>query len=197
MHRQKRWVITLFSILVLSLLTTAAAAQGVPRTDKSYSVKLDLVFGSDSDAAGRELPGGFSALRNRLAADYGYRNFSVLDHQESRVSGTGSTEVRGMTQLVNAATEGDGPTFLEWVTRMGQSGAAGSAPLDHFRLGVRVPVRTRAGEGAATTVVYEGIGITVNRMEVPIGQPQVLGSFRLPDREGTLFIVVRIDDAAM
>jgi hypothetical protein len=194
MHRSTWRNLSLVSLIVLSLLTLTAGAQ-VPAPQASYTVKMNLIFGSDSDPGGKELSGELSSLRTRLAADYGFKNFRVLDHQENRVSGTGATEVKGMTRMVNAATEGDGPTFLEWVTRMGQSPTAGMALLEHFRLGIRLPVRSRTGNGVAAAVAYEGIGVTVNRLNLRLGEPSVVGSFQVPNREGTLFIVLRVEEA--
>ena len=195
MHRSMARNISLISLVVLSLLTTTGVAQNEPVREADYSVKLFFVFGSDTVSEGSELPSEFSRFRSAAASEIGYKNLRLRDIQQGRVSSSGLTEIKGMTQLAGPSTPADdGPSFLEWAIRMQREAEVGKAAIGQFRVGIRVPIRSRAGGSSGPVVNYEAVGMTSSAVSVPTGEPVLMGSLKLPEQDGTLFLLLRVDE---
>jgi len=195
MHRSKARNLSLVSLLVLSLLTASGFAQNEPVREADYTVKLYFVFGSDTEIGGREMPSDFAAFRTRIAGEFGYKNLRLRDIQQGRVSSSGLTEIKGMTQLAGPSTQADdGPSFLEWAIRMQREAEAGEAAIGQFRVGIRVPIRSRAAGSRGPVGHYEAVGMTSSAVSLPTGEPVVMGSLKLPEQDGTLFLLLRVDE---
>ncbi|HSI88821.1 MAG TPA: hypothetical protein VK918_07175 [Pyrinomonadaceae bacterium] len=194
MHRSMARNLSLISLLVLSLLTATASAQTETIREADYSVKLFFVIGSDTETEGRELPSEFAAFRTRVAGEYGYKNLRLRDLQQGRVTSSGLTEIKGMSQMAGPGTQSDGPVFLEWAIRMQREADPAKAAIGQFRVGIRVPIRSRAGGASGPVVNYEAVGMTASGVSVPTGEPVLMGSLKLPEHDGTLFILLRVDE---
>ena len=193
--------IFLFTCL-LGLFAGLANGQTVPipSSDTGYEAVLNILVGSNESTLGKGLPKSLSSIQRQLNENFGFSNYNLSSTLLGRISAPGSVEYKSISDHFGREAV-DAPTFVEWTLQLqpAATAAANKLQLNAFRFGARVPVVTRGrgpdGQSAGTTT-YESIGLSSQRVALPVGKPALIGTVSLPGTNGTLFLVLTIRPAA-
>lgn len=196
-----RSLLVLLSILLASWLNLFGQADNTqPRVEASYEVKLQLIVGSNDDSKNSLPPDLRGGVTEQLRSNFGFSGYRLDNTFVGRVGGSGSFEYKSIWNT--AGTDADSPSFLEW--SLGRLRSAtnekGQAVLlaEPFRFGARVPVKVSTvteGGKTLTSVNYESIGLTVNRVSLAPNTPTLIGTLSLPKTAGTIFLVLTVRPA--
>ena len=172
----------------------------IPSSDTGYEAVLNILVGSNESIPGKSLPKSLSSVQRQLNENFGFSNYSLSSTLLGRISAPGSVEYKSISDHFGKESV-DAPTFVEWTLQL-RPAASADAPklqLDAFRFGARVPILMRGrgpdGQNAGATA-YESIGLSSQRVALPIGKPALIGTVSLPGTNGTLFLVLTIRPAA-
>ncbi|MCA1608511.1 MAG: hypothetical protein LC730_03505 [Acidobacteria bacterium] len=190
-----------FFLLSIAVVSTAIAqTETTSQPDVSYEAVLQLVSSTSGDPRGTELPQSLSGLSRRLKDDFGASSFRLSNTLIGRVANNGTVEYKSVSALADQTSAQ--PTFLDW-SLVGLKRAETGDQLLHaqsFRFGARVPITTariKAADGGSSDVTnYEHIGLTVNRLSVPLNKPTLVGTLTLPGSASTLFLVLTVRPSA-
>ena len=203
MNQPKKIFTLLFFAAVVVFAGRVSFAQEtakLPVRDASYEAMLYVVLGSNDSATGAELPKSISGITRQLRDDFSFSNYRLLNTYVGRVANNGSLEYKSVASLQNAADrELDSPSFLEWTlnnVRSSDSSASGDQlVMQLFRFGARVPIKTAlttVDNKPFSTVNYENVGLTVNRLGIAQNSPTLIGTISLPRTAGTVFLVLAV-----
>ena len=192
--KSKRRFLTLFvSAVALLVIHAEAFAQSEP-TEPTYEVSLHVVIGSNSPGRSA-LPTNLSAISSQIKSNFQFENYQLANTFLSRFSNTGNIEYKSVSNILGQETDGELPTFLDWSfgnVRATQNGFQART----FRFGVRIPVRTAASRDDKGNVIpvlnYEGVGLTVHLLGLPLDKPALIGTISLPKTTGTIFLIATI-----
>lgn len=186
---------SLFFVCIAGIMPAFSQAAAQP----GYEAILHVVVGSDEPAAAAKLPKNLSALTTILGEHYSFSRYHLANTFIGRVGNTGAIEYKSLTDIFGKSTEVEMPTFLNWNlaglrSLSGERESVG-LQLEQFRFGARVPIRMQhTSEDGKTsgTMVYEPVGLTVNRLVLPENRPTMIGTISLPKTNGTVFLVLTI-----
>ena len=193
--------IFLFTCL-LGLLAGLANGQtaSTPSSDTGYEAVLNILVGSNESVPGKGLPKSLSSVQRQLNENFGFSNYNLSSTLLGRLSAPGSVEYKSISDHFGRESV-DAPTFVEWSLQLlpATSAEVNKLQLNAFRFGARVPVVIRGkgpdGQSSGATT-YESIGLSSQRVALPIGKPALIGTVSLPGTNGTLFLVLTIRPAA-
>jgi hypothetical protein len=195
----------IFSVLSLSVLiftlslTSFAQTSPAPQFQPSYDVVLHVLVGSNEATPGAALPQNLSAISKQLRGEFSFSNYSLANTYLGRVSNSGALNYRSVSNILRPAAENEPPSFIEWnfgnlKTMPGDKGRM-MLEAQQLRFGAKIPLRigsTRADETGKSSpnIVYESIGLDLNRITLPESVPTLVGTLTLPNTSGTLFLVM-------
>jgi hypothetical protein len=192
----------LASIVFLNGLNVKAQSDSSrSRLEPSFEAVLQVVVASNDTAEGVALPGNLRAVTGALKTNYGFTNYRLYNTLVGRIGNNGTLDYKSVSSSVGQLEDSDTPTFFEWTlgSLVSAPDAKGQAAYQAqpFRFGARVPVKVSnfvAGDSGRTvsTVNYEPVGLTVNRLSLAENTPTLIGSLSLPKTTGTLFLVLTI-----
>ena len=206
MLKQRLLFVIAVSILSFMCLSSGAVmAQSEPvRTpvETSYEVTLNVVTGSNDSSQKSELPQNLSAIAKQLKANFGFGSFRIVDSYLGRLGNNGAIQYKSLTDIAGRQPQ-DVPSFLDWQISGLKAISAGGGPdsffINTFRFGARVPIRTSSNFDSAgkplTSVVYESIGLTVDRMTLGQNSPVLIGTIALPNALDRIFLVLTVKPA--
>jgi len=173
----------------ISLAQTASPAAD----QRSFEAVLYVILGSD-DATGGELPSKLGPVGKQVRENFQFANYRLLNTYLGRIADNGSLEYKSVSSFQNASLEPDSPSFLEWnLARLSRDPNGKNFSFELFRFGARVPVKM--GNDAGKAVVYESVGMTLNRFGLVEGVPTLIGTISLPKTTGTVFLVMSVRPA--
>jgi hypothetical protein len=186
-------------LFALSISVQLVAAQGPAPTgtEGSYEVSLQVLVGSNDQAAGSAVPQSLAGVVRELKPRFTFENYRLVNTYFGRIANAGTFEYKSVTSITGQDSESDSPSFLEWaIGSVREAADSGSRPViqtQNFRFGARVPVRVASYKEDAgknvSSIVYEAIGLNVNRLNFRENVPTVIGTLNLPKTSGTLFLV--------
>lgn len=192
----------LASIVFLNGLNVKAQSDSSrSRLEPSFEAVLQVVVASNDTAEGVALPGNLRAVAGALKTNYGFTNYRLYNTLVGRIGNNGTLDYKSVSSSVGQLEDSDTPTFFEWTlgSLVSAPDAKGQAAYQAqpFRFGARVPVKVSnfaVGDSGRTvsTVNYEPVGLTVNRLSLAENTPTLIGSLSLPKTTGTLFLVLTI-----
>ena len=193
--------IFLFTCLLgLSAGLANGQTASISSSDTGYEAVLNILVGSNEAIPGKGLPKSLSSVQRQLNENFGFSNYTLSSTLLGRLSAPGSVEYKSISDHFGKESV-DAPTFVEWTVQLlpATSAEANKLQLNTFRFGARVPVIVRgkgpdAQSSGATT--YESIGLSSQRVALPLGKPALIGTVSLPGTNGTLFLVLTIRPAA-
>ena len=186
------------SVFMVALATISAISQQV---ESSYDLTLQLVVGSNEVGAKSEMPSTLDQVTQDIKSRFNFAGYRLANTLQSRIVDGGGAEYKSMVNIFGEATDAIQPAFLEMgvvdLRNFSQQKGAAIFQGRIFRFGARVPVATgasfkdEAGKSRPTTA-YEQIGLTLNKFNVPEGQPTLVGTLNLPGTNGTIFLVMTV-----
>ena len=190
-------VASIFLLTALSVQAQSDASR--PKIEPSFEAVLQVIVGSNDTAEGIALPASLRGVSGALKTNYGFSNYRLYNTLIGRIGNNGTLEYKSVSSSVGNLADSDTPTFFEWT--LGNLNAAANvkgqaAYQATFRFGARVPVKvsTLKDDSGKTfsSVNYEPVGLTVNRLSLTEGTPTLIGSLSLPKTTGTLFLVLTV-----
>ncbi len=204
MNPQKRRTSASVLISLLIIFTAAAYAQDRPQMPglPSYEVSLQVIVGSDDAASRSQLPRDLSGVMTQLRSSYSFSSYRLANTYLGRLGNTGMVEYKSVTNIFGDESSGDTPSFLEWSLGGSRnsdiSGGGNTFMAQPFKFGARIPIRfsnfkdDSGRSSSPSTVTYESIGLSTNRMSIHEGEPTLVGTLALPKTAGTLFLVLTV-----
>jgi hypothetical protein len=167
-----------------------------------YDAILNILIGSNNAVTGAEIPRSLSPVQRQLRDNFAFTNYRLTNTLFSRVATAGAVEYKSVSDVLGKESGELPPTFIDWAFQLRPPEAVEGDRLllNMFRFGARVPInisRSKGPDGQSTGVInYESVGLTTQRMTLPVGKPALIGTVSLPGTAGTLFIVMTLRRAA-
>lgn len=195
MNKPHRTILIFAAAAVLLFGGRVSFAQTPPAAEqRSYEAVLYVILGSDDATAGDELPPKLGAVGKQIRDNFQFSSYRVLNTYLGRMADNGSLEYKSVSSFQNASLEPESPSFLEWhLARLSKDPNGRNFSFELFRFGARVPVKM--GNEAGKPVVYESVGLTLNRFGLLEGMPTLIGTISLPKTTGTVFLVMSVRPA--
>jgi hypothetical protein len=198
--KQKLIFAAVFLLLwCFSLVSVASAQQTKQQTEASYEMVLQVLTASDSPAAGEKqnVPKSLAVAVGKLKNTYSFSNYRLSETYFQRVANSGSATSNGVSNQANQ--NAFAPVFSEWAidqfSILPDASGQDSASLRNFRFGQRVPVKTTlAAPGAEANAVinYQQVGITVSRLNMPVGEPIIVGNLSASKTGELSFLILTV-----
>ena len=202
MNQRRIFLSTLFVFSLIAGASLTAFGQAEARTpiEPSYQVSLQLVIGSSDATARGELPANLSTISKELRSTFAFSNYRLAGVFLGRISNTGNFEYKSTTNILGQETSRTNQSFLEWSLNNFRTGTLAKGPqgfqVQGFRFGAQVPVMTGTFKDAAgkesSSINYENIGLSLNRVGLPENTPTLIGTLNLPGADGTIFLVMTV-----
>jgi hypothetical protein len=200
MNRSKLFFPAAIALLVLFSLTTAFAQdtpKPVPPIEPSYDVMVHIVIGSN-DTAGAALPSDLAGISRELKSNFSFSNYRLADTFLGRLANRGDLEYKSVFNL-QTGIETESQSFMDWSLHGFKSGKDANDramfQADLFRFGGRVPVRLMGDAKTGPAVVYESIGLNLQRLTLPPNTPTLIGTITMTKALGTMFVVITVKSA--
>ncbi len=188
-----RSILPIFAFTFLSLLCiSAASGQTVPNTrlDPNFQAVLHVILGSADADQGAALPKSLSGISSQLRSNFNFTNYKLVNTYLGRIADTGTLEYKSMANIYGQEQESETPSFLDWrlggFKRVDDTPGRGLFQVQTFRFGARVPIKMQ------TTVNYESLGLSLDKLSISENSPTLIGTLSLPRTTGTVFLVLTV-----
>ena len=187
--------------LFVGLFAALAISSSAQTATAGYDAVLHILIGSNSTTPGAEIPKTLSSVQRQLRDNFAFSNYKLTNTLLSRVATAGAVEYKSVSDVLGKEAGELPPTFIDWSfqLRAPESLEGDRLQLNMFRFGARVPInisRTKGPDGQSSGVInYEAVGLTTQKMSIPVGKPALIGTVSLPGTTGTLFLVMTIRPA--
>ena len=189
-------------LFLFSYSPTSIYAQGDarPQAESSFEVMLSIVAGSNEPTQKNELPAALAPIAKQLRASFGFNSFRLADTYIGRVGNNGTISYKSLADI-NGRDQQDTPSFLDWnIVKLNNMAGANTFFIQAFQFGARVPVRISGPPDPSgkmtSSIQYESLGLTVDRLTVGANSPVLIGTIALPRTDGRVFLVLTISPAA-
>jgi len=124
----------------------------------------------------------------------------LADTYIGRVGNNGTISYKSLADI-NGRDQQDTPSFLDWnIVKLNNMAGANTFFIQAFQFGARVPVRISGPPDPSgkmtSSIQYESLGLTVDRLTVGANSPVLIGTIALPRTDGRVFLVLTISPAA-
>jgi hypothetical protein len=197
---------TIYNAACLFVLCFLSAAVSFAQTDRkeqaepSFEVVLQVVTGSNETAQKSSLPANLSAVTKNLKNNFSFSNYNLSSTYIGRVANTGNIDYKTVSSNFGQNQNAETPSFLEWslgnLRSMANASGQNTIQLQPFRFGARMPIVTasyKEESGKTNSVVnYESIGLTLQRVSLPVNAPTLIGTLSTPKANETIFLVLTV-----
>lgn len=193
-------VAVFFLFCLLGLTDSFAQAQTRQQIEPSYEVVLQILIASNNttDKSAAAVPQTLSNVVKKLKTNYPFSNYRLNLTYLQRVANTGNIELRSVSNELSQDVYA--PVFYDWtlgqLLALPDARGQNSISIQNFRFGQRVPIRTgnyRDEGGKANAVLnYEQIGLTMQKLSLPVNTPTILGNLSTSKPDEVMFLVLTI-----
>lgn len=200
--RRSIFSITLFSICLICVTATLAQNDPKHQIEPNYEAVLHVVLGLGDASQNNVLPQSLSGVSKQLNANFAFSNLKLINTYFGRVANTGNFDYKGISNVFGQEQESESPSFLDWrIVGLREQTEAGRTAfqIGSFRFGARVPLKTASFEdknGKSQSIInYESLGLSLDKLNVPVNTPTLIGTLSLPKTSGTMFLVLTVKNA--
>jgi len=191
------------SFLILCFLSAAisfAQTDQRAQAEPSYEVVLQVISGSNETAQKSNLPANLSTVTKNLKNNFSFSNYNLSSTYISRVANTGNIDYKTVSSNFGQNQNSETPSFLEWslgnLRSMPNASGQNTIQLQPFRFGARMPIVTSSSKdegGKINSVInYESIGLTLQRVSLPVNAPTLIGTLSTQKANETIFLVLTV-----
>lgn len=200
---RSNFIFPIASLIFAFLLASAPVfGQAVPTpVEPSHDVTLQIIIGSN-EGAGQPLPADLNGISRQLKGSFAFTNYRLAETFLGRVGDRGDLEYKSVFNFLDAKSDSELQSFLEWSIRglrtIKDTNDKTVMQAEILRFGGRVPVKFPGDPAGrvAPTINYEGIGLNLTRLTLPIGAPTLVGSITMTKALGTMFVVITVKPTA-
>lgn len=190
-------VAAFFLVCLFSCADSFAQAQNKPQTEPSYEVVLQVLTASNAGSEKAAVSQTLSNVIKKLKTNYAFSNYRVSSTYLQRVAGTGNMDFRGVSNEANQNVIA--PVFSEWrisqLLVLPDAKGREAISIRGFRFGQRVPIKTGAiddNEKGNAVINYEQIGLTMEKLNLPVNTPTVIGTLSTPKPDELMFLILTV-----
>jgi len=194
-------IATFFLVCLVSLTTSFAQTPTKQPSEASYEVLLQVLIASNTVAdKSVVVPQTLSDVVKRLKVNYSFSNYRLTSTYFQRVANRGNTSSNSISNEPNQNQDVYAPIFsdlaLNGLQTMPDANGQNSISIQNFRFGQRVPIKTanhKDESGKSNSVVnYEQVGLTMQKLNLPVNMPTIIGSLLTSKPEEMMFLILTI-----
>lgn len=201
---QPNFIFKFSAILFVTIFCYAAVfAQTDIKTpsEQSYEVVLQIVNASKTANGKTPVPASLSGVVKKLQENYTNLNYYLSATFYQRIANNGNLEFKGISVIPNQ--DFYAPVFSDWSFAQLVGGTdrqgANAVQIRSFRFGQRVPVRVARlkseDDKAAPVINYEGVGLTMQKVNLPENSPTIIGNFPGSSADDLQFLILTVKQA--
>ncbi len=188
-------------VCLLSLTASFAQTPTRQQTEPSYEVLLQVLIASNSATdKSVAVPQTLSDVVKKLRVNYSYSNYRLTSTYFQRVANKGNTSSNSISNEPNQNQDVYAPVFsdlaLSGLQNMPDANGQNSISIQNFRFGQRVPIKTAnykdEGGKSNSVVNYEQVGLTMQKLNLAVNMPTIIGSLLTSKPDEMMFLVLTI-----
>lgn len=190
----------LFIVCFIGAVSISAQASApVRQAEPNYEAVLHVLSASNNASAdSAAAPQALSNVVRKLKSNYAFTNYRVTSTYFQRVANAGNMEFKGVSTEPNQ--DAFAPVFVDWtlgqLQNLPDAKGQNSIQIQNFRFGQRVPVRTSTvtdASGKTNAVVnYEYVGLSMQKIGLPLDTPIVIGNLHSSKPGEMAFLVLTV-----
>lgn len=177
-------------LLVLGAVSTKGQQAGADKSRHTFEVQLHFVLGSDSGAAGPEIPKEIRSAIRRIGKTYAYADYRLASSQYQMVYTGGQIQSDTILKNLGGFRIADRPIYANWsLGGFMETPSAANILTGTFRFTARVPSKI------GNDITYNKIQYVLRGVALREERPTVIGTLPVPESDELIFFVLNVSRA--